>query len=139
MALSCPACDEAVRRSDVECPSCGTELNPVTAPPPAPTSDSTKYMIIVGSLVIGAAILIFISSGMGTSSCGECKGKGVSICQNCKGGSIKCGMCKGNGSDPQTFSTCARCNGSGTSSVCTVCKGNSKRTCGTCQGVGTVK
>lgn len=139
MALKCPACDEAVKRTDVECPSCGTEMNPVAPPPKAPVSDSSKYMIIVGVLVVAAAILIFVASGMQGGPCPSCKGKRIEICSNCKGGVAKCDLCRGTGFDPQTQSTCQRCAGRGTKDTCPRCNGNSKKTCLTCGGSGTVK
>jgi hypothetical protein len=136
MALTCPACDEAVRRTDVECPSCGTELNPVAPPPKAPVSDSSKYLMIVGGLLVGVLILVFMASGMGGSTCGECKGKKYVVCLNCKGGEAKCIYCKGNGFDQQTQSTCLKCNGTGKAGVCEKCHGNPKKTCPSCNGTG---
>jgi len=136
MALTCPACEEAVRRTDVECPSCGTELNPVAPPPKAPVSDSSKYAMIVGGVLVAALILIFMASGMGGSTCGECKGRKYVVCQNCKGGQAKCIYCKGTGVDQQTQSTCAKCNGTGTEGTCAKCRGNAKKSCPSCDGTG---
>jgi len=136
MALTCPACDEAVKRTDIECPSCGTELNPVAPPPKAPVSDSSKYMMIVGGVLVAAIILIFMASGMGGSTCGECKGRKTVTCQNCKGGDVKCIYCKGQGTDQQTQSTCLKCNGSGKAGSCDKCHGNPKKACPSCNGTG---
>jgi hypothetical protein len=139
MALKCPACDEAVKRTDVECPSCGTELNPVAPPPKAPVSDSSKYLIIVGVLVVAAAILIFVASGMQGGPCAACKGKRYTVCVNCKDGVKKCAGCKGTGFDQQTQGTCLTCSGSGRRDVCPKCNDNPKRQCLTCDGTGTTK
>ena len=56
-----------------------------------------------------------------------------------KGGVAKCDLCRGTGFDPQTQSTCQRCAGRGTKDTCPRCNGNSKKTCLTCGGSGTVK
>ena len=138
MALTCPACDEAVKRTDVECPGCGTELNPVAPPPKAPVSDSSKYMMIVGGILVAVLILVFMASGMGSSPCGECKGKKYVTCKNCTGGNAKCIYCKGRGYDEQTQSTCLKCQpaGSGQAGVCEKCRGNPRKACPTCDGTG---
>jgi len=110
------------------------------APPRAPAtpSNAQQYGIIIGVIVVVAALLIFVSGAMGSTKCGECKGKGTWVCVVCKGGTPKCITCKGSGNDPQTFSTCMTCGGKGTAQVCYNCKGTWKKACPNCGGTGTV-
>ena len=136
----CPECDANVGKADAACKACGAELGEMAPPPVAkPASDASQYGIIIGVIVVVAALLIFVSSAMGSSKCKECKAKGVTTCVVCKGGTPKCQNCKGSGSDPQTFSTCQTCGGKGSSQVCYNCKGTWKRPCRSCGGSGSVK
>lgn len=136
----CPECDANVGKADAACKTCGAELGAI-APPPPPRepSNAQQYGIIIGVIVVVAALLIFVSSAMGSTKCKECKAKGVTTCVVCKGQTPKCQNCKGSGSDPQTFSTCAMCGGKGTAQVCYNCKGTWKRACRSCNGSGSVK
>jgi hypothetical protein len=138
--MKCPECKATVGPDDIECKQCGMELD---APPPPPPprremSDGSKYGIIVGVLLVGAVILVLIAGSMSSSVCKECKGKGVVSCFTCKGGkdSPKCLWCKGTGSDPQTFSTCEHCRGTGGAQQCPKCQGRGKWTCPSCGGEG---
>jgi len=140
--VDCPECGKPVSETAPSCKHCGAEFGDAAPPPPRrqEMGDSAKYMIIIGSIVAIVAVVLLVASGMGgTKHCGDCKGKGTLICTNCREGTPKCGGCKGSGKDPQTFSTCATCNGSGAASVCPKCKGEPKRKCPSCGGSGQIK
>jgi hypothetical protein len=137
--ITCPECGKPIKDAAADvCPHCNVEL--AAAPPPAPVrkpDDTQKYMILVGSLV-GIVLLVLLASSFmkGTADCRDCKAKGYITCDNCKTGKAKCLFCKGTGNDPQTFSTCPQCNGSGTAPVCPRCQGRTKITCPACGGTG---
>lgn len=134
----CPECDAPVAVNARSCKACG--LGEGEPPPYAkvgpPRSDGASYGIIIGVIVGIIVVVLFLASFMGGTTCGECKGKKVVVCGNCRDGVAKCVLCKGTGSDPQTFSTCMQCQGRGTASTCAKCKGDPKRACPTCGGKG---
>jgi len=135
--MECPECKAQVKVSARQCDGCGADFGPpVDRQPARQQSDASKYAIIIG-VALAAIILVFVLANMaGSVTCKECKGKKVKKCLNCKGERPKCLECKGSGADPQTFSQCQRCKGSGTSSVCQQCKGVPTKSCPGCKGTG---
>ncbi len=137
MANACPECSSPLPLRAWKCEKCGLELERPAPPPPQKVSDGAQYAIIGGVIVAIVAVLLILSSAMGsTKTCQDCRGKGSVTCLLCKDGVNKCLLCKGTGNDPQTFSTCMRCNGSGRSAVCERCRGTPKKTCPSCGGAG---
>ena len=139
MAFNCPECGEVVSQTAASCKHCGVDLTEVAPPPPAPPNDAVKYITIVGIILTVCLVLYFVTTGMTTSQkCNECKGRKVIVCTNCKDGPPRCTGCKGTGKDQGTFSTCGRCNGTGSSARCEACKGEPKKTCKVCGGTGEI-
>ena len=141
MASSCPQCGNLVSSAATTCKQCGSELaeRPPLELKGAKGDDAVKYMIIIGSLLGAVLIFWLLASGMGmTEKCPDCRGKGQVVCSNCRDGRAKCLSCKGQGRDPQTFSTCQTCNGKGEAATCPKCKDQPRKRCPTCAGSGSV-
>jgi hypothetical protein len=141
MASACPKCKKPVEADVDACPACGYDLTRASSAAMAaarPRSDSQQYGIIIGSMVLIAVVILIGASLMNTTKpCKDCKTKGIVVCENCKDGKPKCLECKGAGTDPQTFSTCMKCNGTGVSAgLCPKCKGAGKHPCKACGGSG---
>ena len=134
----CPECEAPVPVNARTCKACG--LGEGEPPPYArvgpPRSDGATYGIIIGGLVAAVVVVLFLASFMGGQTCGECNGKKIVTCGSCTSGVAKCVMCKGSGSDPQTFSTCMTCQGKGSGGSCQKCGGDGKKICPSCDGKG---
>ena len=137
MSAPCPACGAAMAAADPACPSCGAPRR-AQARVSNSTQDVFQYVKIVGILIVIVAVVLVVSGMMGSSTgtCEDCKGKKVIACTNCKDGLNLCRNCNGEGHDPQTFSTCATCNGKKVTASCWKCGGRPPKTCQTCKGTG---
>ena len=138
MSVACPGCGAAIAAKDPACPSCGQEKPAAAARPKAGSDDALQYVKINGIMVVVILGILIVSGMMGPGSkpCGDCRGKKVTLCSNCEGTRNVCKNCKGQGHDPQTFSTCPMCAGKGVTAACWKCGGNFKKNCQTCKGTG---
>ncbi len=137
MSLSCPSCGAAMASADTVCPSCG-QAKPAARARASTSDDAFQYVKIIGILVVVVAVVLIVAGmmGPGATVCGDCKGKKTISCSNCESGRNLCRLCKGTGSDPGTFSTCAKCQGKGDTVSCWNCGGKSNKACPTCKGTG---
>ena len=137
-AAACPECGAAVSARATSCKACGLGMDDPPLPPlPTSSGDSNAYFKVIGGIVGVVVLVLVLALAMGgASTCGECKGKGRVVCTRCTSGQAKCASCRGEGTDPQTFSTCAACKGRGTTGACTACGGNPKIACPSCDGAG---
>lgn len=137
MSEACPSCGAALAAGDPVCPSCG-EGKAVERAPVRGSDDAVQYVKIVGILIVVVAVILIVAGmmGPGAKTCVDCRGKKFFACDNCVDNVNKCRGCKGNGYDPGTFSTCAKCSGKGVTATCEKCGGHPRKKCQTCQGTG---
>jgi hypothetical protein len=72
-------------------------------------------------------------AGAGHVACGPCGGVGWERCGRCRGGRVRCGTCKGDGS--YKGKRCGGCGGDGLQ-TCSRCGGDSRVECEVCAARG---